>query len=433
MKTNRIIQVGSIVIMVLLANWRAVAREAEYQGKAVSEWLVAMQANLTDEETRQADPSRLAELRDQKQAQAREAIRQMGTNSLPTLLELLGAGESRQLLKALRTKDEDIRKGLRSGHPEYREAIRGMAVDGFTILGTNAEPALPALNKLLHGDPSCQLEVTLAMLRVGPKGFAMLTNILNNPADPTRNSIIWVLGEKGGKDKAVGELLIQALKDADWSNRGNAARFLGGRCPEEAIPVLIPMLDEYKYPDDTYTMDGLVHALESYGPAASNAVPKLYSLFTNAVVGTNWHAAMGTGKIIMAALKAIDTNAAGRAEEFLVNSGPLNYARSGYSRTKLTNGLELIAGGVVDTQIFALTNSFLASAQLLDPKTGKWTETGKMNIARFDHKATLLPNGKVLVEGGNGKPSIPGRYPPALSNKELYDPATGTWTVITNR
>jgi hypothetical protein len=134
----------------------------------------------------------------------------------------------------------------------------------------------------------------------------------------------------------------------------------------------------------------------------------------------------------MWAIKAIDMEAAGKAEEFLVNSGPLNYARIAYTRTRLTNGLELIAGGIVHTEIPVATNRFLSSAELLDPKTGKWTETGEMNNARYDHKATLLPDGRVLVEGGYGShpPNIARR---GLSTKELYDPSTGTWTVVTNK
>src|SRR6266436_4800583 len=46
-----------------------------------------------------------------------------------------------------------------------------------------------------------------------------------------------------------------------------------------------------------------------------------------------------------------------------------------------------------------------------------WTATGSMNTARYDHSATLLPSGKILVAGGFG-----------MTTAELFDPATGTWT-----
>ena len=48
-----------------------------------------------------------------------------------------------------------------------------------------------------------------------------------------------------------------------------------------------------------------------------------------------------------------------------------------------------------------------------------WTATGSMTSARNFHTATLLPNGQVLVAGGDG---------PYSTNPELDDPASGTWT-----
>ena len=81
----------------------------------------------------------------------------------------------------------------------------------------------------------------------------------------------------------------------------------------------------------------------------------------------------------------------------------------------------LIAGG------FDSTFNASASAELYDPASGTWTATGNLNNARVYHTATLLPNGMVLVAGGHDGPS----FTPSdiLSSAELYDPASGTWTV----
>jgi hypothetical protein len=62
----------------------------------------------------------------------------------------------------------------------------------------------------------------------------------------------------------------------------------------------------------------------------------------------------------------------------------------------------------------------LDSAELYDPATGTWSLTGSLNDGRADHVETLLPNGMVLVADGTTFP---------LASAELYDPATGTWSL----
>jgi hypothetical protein len=70
-------------------------------------------------------------------------------------------------------------------------------------------------------------------------------------------------------------------------------------------------------------------------------------------------------------------------------------------------------------------------AELYDPETGSWTATGPMVESFTRHIAALLPDGTVLVAGGQSNTYIQD-VDPALAFAELYDPATGTWTAVAN-
>ena len=105
------------------------------------------------------------------------------------------------------------------------------------------------------------------------------------------------------------------------------------------------------------------------------------------------------------------------------NTGAMNGAHYDHTATLLPDGKVLVVGGS-DHYNGAGTNS----AELYDPVSGTWSYTGTMNDARVVHSATLLPSGKVMVAGGVGTNalSVPGIYD-SLTSVELYDPATGTW------
>jgi len=102
-------------------------------------------------------------------------------------------------------------------------------------------------------------------------------------------------------------------------------------------------------------------------------------------------------------------------------TGNLNIARDfGHTETRLLSGKVLVAGG-------AGSAGSLNTAELYDPITGAWTVTGNLNTARDSHTATLLENGKVLVAGGHNC-APPPQMCSELGSAELYDPTTETWT-----
>ena len=96
-------------------------------------------------------------------------------------------------------------------------------------------------------------------------------------------------------------------------------------------------------------------------------------------------------------------------------TGSMSTAREQHTATLLPNGQVLVAGGQNN-------NVPLASAELYNLSTGTWTPTGSMTGARAVYTATLLHNGQVLVAGGQTSGGA------ILSSAELYDPSTGTWT-----
>jgi len=94
-------------------------------------------------------------------------------------------------------------------------------------------------------------------------------------------------------------------------------------------------------------------------------------------------------------------------------------ARLWQSLTTLRNDRILVIGGTErrdDGDWYAL-----AYAETFDPWTGRWRDVSAPAIARSDHAAVLLRDGRVLVIGGNDGPKW-------VRQSEIYDPATDTWS-----
>ena len=122
--------------------------------------------------------------------------------------------------------------------------------------------------------------------------------------------------------------------------------------------------------------------------------------------------------IVLAANAAVP--AFGGTSGTWASTGILNTPRTAHTATLLPNGQVLVTGGE------DVVHNFLTSAELYNPATGKWTVTGSTATPRVDHIATLLPNGEVLVAGGYL--GVDSHYQPIYTaTAELYNPSTGQW------
>jgi len=96
-------------------------------------------------------------------------------------------------------------------------------------------------------------------------------------------------------------------------------------------------------------------------------------------------------------------------------------ARDMHSASLLPNGRVLIAGGENSS-----ANGAFAAAELYDPSSNTWSAAADMHAPRLGHTATLLKNGKVLVAAGFTSSPVD----PFTASTELYDPMANTWTLV---
>jgi hypothetical protein len=113
-------------------------------------------------------------------------------------------------------------------------------------------------------------------------------------------------------------------------------------------------------------------------------------------------------------------------------TGSLNAIRQGQTASLLQNGMVLVAGGCCTTGdvpgYSEPVSEALTSAELWNPATGQWTLTGNMVNMHAYHTANVLSNGNVLVAGGTSLQLPPG--PETVDAAEIYNAASGTWTAV---
>ena len=135
---------------------------------------------------------------------------------------------------------------------------------------------------------------------------------------------------------------------------------------------------------------------------------------------------LADGRVLLAGGKIYNQGGAptAAAELYDPSSGTFSFAglmttpRYNHTATLLQDGYVLIAGGSAS----AVTGNPLASAELYDPVSKTFSSINDMNTAHADHTATLLADGHVLITGGSNRPNTARNSVTSIA--EIYDPAT---------
>jgi hypothetical protein len=90
----------------------------------------------------------------------------------------------------------------------------------------------------------------------------------------------------------------------------------------------------------------------------------------------------------------------------------MHVARFQHVAVRLDDGRVLVAGGCCPVS---------ASAEIYDPVSQTWSMAAPMSVARTTQSATILVDGRVLVAGGANISRL-------LETAEIYDPASNRWT-----
>ena len=88
---------------------------------------------------------------------------------------------------------------------------------------------------------------------------------------------------------------------------------------------------------------------------------------------------------------------------------------------------------VVDGKIYAIGGKLggdsVSAVEVYDPATDKWTRKADMPTARMEHAACVI-DGRIYVSGGYS--GWGATATPTMSIVEVYDPATDTWTRVSD-
>jgi len=208
-------------------------REPVYHGKALTLWL------------QNYDPSSSLGRGSRRWKETDDAVRHIGAKSIPALLEMLRATDSKLKLRlvALAQRQRMIRIHFVSAAARNIEASTA-----FIALGDTAKEAVPKLMEVYHESNSVESlgAVEDALGWIGPAArpaIPLLLGAATNSNNRVRANALWALGEIHAEPQLCVPELIRALGDSnDWA-RISAVHSLGrfGADAQPAVPTLTEM------------------------------------------------------------------------------------------------------------------------------------------------------------------------------------------------
>jgi len=201
----------------------------------------------------------------------------------------------------------------------------------------------------------------------------------------------------------------------------------GGFAAASAMNVSYTEPKAHLLPNGKVIVSGRPGALELYDPIRDR-----FTLTSLSVPPTTATAALADGKVLFygatcQSCTPLNCYLYDPIAHNLITGDSIGAGRSNATATLLPNGNVLVIGGYTyNFNSGVYTQTYLSSAELIDPETGAVTPTGSMNFPRAYHTATILPNGKVLIVGGSALGPLP-------TSAEIYDPVTGAFSPTSGR
>ncbi len=208
-------------------------KEPEYAGRTLTQWVVRCSESS-------ADPKVSDE--------CVEAIRQIGTNGLPTLLQMLEAPE-----EPWRTKVNIWAQRLGCADPIVKDTSfkKWIARDGFAFLGSQAQSALPELLRMLSRCRTAdEREIVIQCIGlIGPAAEPAVPALIKAARSGGQSEcfhVCWALARIARQPEVAVPFLTDQLSDADRGVRRQAANALGKFTTNaiSATPALITLLDD---------------------------------------------------------------------------------------------------------------------------------------------------------------------------------------------